>query len=35
MLIAFDIMGFNPADQAQSTLFLDFVRIDSTPLPLF
>ncbi len=35
MLIAFDIMGFNPDDQAQSTILLDFVRVDKTPLPLF
>lgn len=35
MLIAFDIMGFNTADQAQSTFFLDSVRVDNTLLPLF
>jgi hypothetical protein len=35
MLISFDVLGFDPGDQAQSTLYLDSVRIDKTPLPLF
>jgi parallel beta-helix repeat protein len=35
MVIAFDVLGFVPDDQANSTLLLDSVRIYKAPLPLF